>query len=653
MQTIYLDISNKGVIPTIYAKQGDVGRKFQVALTDSGVPYVPSSGSAFSVWYSGASGEGNYTNIGDKSAFFVNGNKVAVEMIAQMLSNDGDGILSLVLNDPNGNQVSTWNIPYCCESVPGAESEEAKSYYTAFSQAVESLPYPDSSLSVSGKAADAAATGEAIKNITADSLMAMKQAGKRIVMLGDSNAAGLGWYYETSRNETNDGVFAVLREMLPKTTFKNYAVSGAGFAYSSTANTKIEDQIEKIEGTPDVIFVWCGGNDISRYLGGDENMILSAPNMTDFSMDSFDDSLYGKVNKALLTLRKRYPSAKICGVIRTYRQNISINMQRNIYGMLTKLYQKYRCSVINLNDYGQVVDYVTEQAHYWGNDIQHYSEYAYRHLFAPIFYSAICNGLNENTFIPVDTMYFSESANTLEEPLSKLYDLNGIKAGTVIARNVAQANWGLYVGGRVTENNAAAIMIPTRSNNISLVRETDGVEHTCYIDHTEQITSSDVTEGTDVATFPRGRYSFTHQAKALVTGIPFDHECGFILDVMDAASGNKFATIHSWTNNEYWVGTKLTTETSYTWRCVTASRNVTEGVDIATLPQGKYVFTYQAKNASTGVPFEYACGFTMEVSVVNTGSKYAQIHCWEDNSLWLGKMLNTASTYTWNHITGS
>lgn len=139
MQTIYLDISNKGVVPIVYAKQGDVGRKFQVVLTDSGFPYVPSSGSAFSVWYSGASGEGNYTDIGDKSAFSVNENKVIVEMISQMLLKDGNGVLSLVLNDGSGNQISTWNIPYICELVPGADSEEAQSYYTAFSQTVEKL----------------------------------------------------------------------------------------------------------------------------------------------------------------------------------------------------------------------------------------------------------------------------------------------------------------------------------------------------------------------------------------------------------------------------------------------------------------------------------------------------------------------------------
>lgn len=162
MQIIYLDISNRGVVPTIYAKQGDVGRKFQVVLTDSGVPYVPTSGSAFSVWYSGASGEGNYTDIGNKSAFSIDGNKVTVEMIAQMLSNEGAGIISLSLNSPNGNQISTWNIPYICEFVPGIDSEEAENYYTAFSNAVQNLPYPDASLSVAGKAADAAATGVAL-----------------------------------------------------------------------------------------------------------------------------------------------------------------------------------------------------------------------------------------------------------------------------------------------------------------------------------------------------------------------------------------------------------------------------------------------------------------------------------------------------------
>lgn len=163
MQTIYLDISNKGVIPVIYAKQGDVGRKVEVILTNSGLPYEPEAGSAFSAWYSGASGVGNYTDIGEKSAFSVSGNKVTVDLITQMLQNAGEGILCLVLSRANGDQIGLWNIRYICEGIPGAGSEPAKDYYTAFSQAVAGLSYPDASLSVAGKAADAAATGKALE----------------------------------------------------------------------------------------------------------------------------------------------------------------------------------------------------------------------------------------------------------------------------------------------------------------------------------------------------------------------------------------------------------------------------------------------------------------------------------------------------------
>ena len=170
MQTIYIDISNRGTIPTIYAKQNDVGRKFKVVLTKSGVPYIPENGSVFSVWYDGASGVGNYTDIATRSAFSVSANEVTVEMIVQMLTNVGDGILSLVMNSVSGEQIGFWNVPYVCEGLPGAKSEAAQQYYTAFSKAVEDLPYPDASLTVSGKAADAAATGAAIENITTETL---------------------------------------------------------------------------------------------------------------------------------------------------------------------------------------------------------------------------------------------------------------------------------------------------------------------------------------------------------------------------------------------------------------------------------------------------------------------------------------------------
>ena len=133
MQTIYLDISNKGVIPCVYAKQGDVNRKFLLVVTDGGVPFNCEE-TAISVWYDGDSGEGNYTHIGEESAISVTGNKITVSLIQQMLVNAGNGVLSISISNPDGGQIGLWNIDYCVEEKPGAESEEATQYYDAFSQ---------------------------------------------------------------------------------------------------------------------------------------------------------------------------------------------------------------------------------------------------------------------------------------------------------------------------------------------------------------------------------------------------------------------------------------------------------------------------------------------------------------------------------------
>lgn len=139
MQTIYLDLSRKGLSPTVYAKQGDVRRKFKVILTDNMVAYAVPDGAAFSVWYSGASGDGNYTDIGAESAVAVSGNEVTVDLIAQMLNNAGEGELCLIMTGADGSQIGTWNILYKVEAVPGVGSKPAEQYWAAFDERVNEL----------------------------------------------------------------------------------------------------------------------------------------------------------------------------------------------------------------------------------------------------------------------------------------------------------------------------------------------------------------------------------------------------------------------------------------------------------------------------------------------------------------------------------
>ena len=135
MQIINLDMSGKERAPLLHAKQGDVGRRFLVTLTDNGGAYDVPDGAKVSVWYSGASGTGNYTDIGEESAVTVSGNEILVELIAQMLLNPGAGFLCLVLHTSQGEELGCWNIPYYVEARPGMNSAEAQAYFTAFSKA--------------------------------------------------------------------------------------------------------------------------------------------------------------------------------------------------------------------------------------------------------------------------------------------------------------------------------------------------------------------------------------------------------------------------------------------------------------------------------------------------------------------------------------
>ena len=155
MQTINLDISCCADTPQpmLQTKQGDVGRKFKAVITDNGQTYSIPAGTGVSLWYSGTSGEGHYTHIGSKSAASVSGNTVTVELIAQMLAAPGGGTLCLVLSSKNGEQLGLWNIHYWVEAIPGADSEAAKAYYTAFSEAMEAaqnLPLPIESTEIPG-----------------------------------------------------------------------------------------------------------------------------------------------------------------------------------------------------------------------------------------------------------------------------------------------------------------------------------------------------------------------------------------------------------------------------------------------------------------------------------------------------------------------
>lgn len=146
----------------LIACQEDVGTKFRVLLTDNGENWCPGSDAMLSVWYSGTGGEGNYTQINGHSALTIRENGVEVELITQMLSCQGAGMLWLILADGEGHRRTLCRLPYLVLPGPDVDSQVAEQYYTAFTEMIQAAQTftTDPTLTVAGKPADAAAVGE-------------------------------------------------------------------------------------------------------------------------------------------------------------------------------------------------------------------------------------------------------------------------------------------------------------------------------------------------------------------------------------------------------------------------------------------------------------------------------------------------------------
>lgn len=125
MQKAIIDLSKNGIIPVFHAKQGDTSRRVAITLLDNGLPY-DTAADAVSVWYSGPSGEGNYSDGIEKD-----GSTLTILVNPNMTAASGRHTCAVMLSNESG-RCTTWN--FCVEvaCTPALGSEEAKAYFEAF-----------------------------------------------------------------------------------------------------------------------------------------------------------------------------------------------------------------------------------------------------------------------------------------------------------------------------------------------------------------------------------------------------------------------------------------------------------------------------------------------------------------------------------------
>nr|DAG49513.1 MAG TPA: hypothetical protein [Caudoviricetes sp.]DAN01696.1 MAG TPA: hypothetical protein [Caudoviricetes sp.] len=180
MQKIRIDFDNPGLPQHISAVENDSqSRFFQAALYENGKAYTAPEGAAYSIMYRGfgPQNQGWYDTINDgagkRAACAVSGNVVTCEIARQALQVPGHVSIVLCVTTGKGYMLKSWPIECDCKNDRYDSTAEIQSFFyitqisneswTQAIQAVEELKnIIDPTLSLSGKAADAAKVGEAV-----------------------------------------------------------------------------------------------------------------------------------------------------------------------------------------------------------------------------------------------------------------------------------------------------------------------------------------------------------------------------------------------------------------------------------------------------------------------------------------------------------
>ena len=186
MQKIRIDFDNPGLPQHISAVENDSqSRFFEAALYENGKAYTAPEGATYSIMYRGfgPQNQGWYDTINDgagkRAACAVSGNVVTCEIARQALQVPGHVSIVLCVTTGKGYMLKSWPIECDCKNDRYDSTVEIQSFFyvtqvsnTDWTQAIQAWEdlknTIDPTLSLSGKAADAAKVGEAVGQVKED-----------------------------------------------------------------------------------------------------------------------------------------------------------------------------------------------------------------------------------------------------------------------------------------------------------------------------------------------------------------------------------------------------------------------------------------------------------------------------------------------------
>lgn len=285
MQTLKMDFQSQSAPPVVPVMQFDAQSRFiGITLYNGGVPYEAPEGASYTVQYRGpgANNMGWYDTItlssGTRKAVIVDSaskNVVTLELAKQALRVNGNVFVNLCVVTNTGYMLKTF--PILCRVtgaafpdtvavqsffyVTGITSEQWLAYVTACQDAQKRAEdaaakfVTDPTLSLSGKAADAKATGDAVGQLKEDIVSNEKRnlvnLGAQKVVKGSyyfdrgfSQTSYYTWYFDLSPYNTNRYIVTATSPGYTNfVTFLDESMKTVGYVENSSENVVVKSEM--------------------------------------------------------------------------------------------------------------------------------------------------------------------------------------------------------------------------------------------------------------------------------------------------------------------------------------------------------------------------------------------------------------------------
>lgn len=201
------------------------------------------------------------------------------------------------------------------------------------------------------------------------------EGGKKIMFVGDSIAAGFGWWIDGSAEADRpgkEGVMSVLQEMYPNNTYTNLAKNGACLGRNGNQTDSLFNM--RFTQEQDYLFIMCGINDVTN-MNGSVDTLGTYYNYLEQEPTQDWNVAYGALYSYLYWCSYTHPNMKIIFVTEP-------NTEYNYFKYLVA-FEKYKeiCSLFGayvIDIYNIFPKYSTVVFNYMYHDRVHPNENGYR-----------------------------------------------------------------------------------------------------------------------------------------------------------------------------------------------------------------------------------------------------------------------------------